>query len=104
MTDTIFLVVTRRGIERMTKNLPSIARGEVPVKLLVTVEEGAFREPVIVKEVMVNDWREGIDMADVDFQGSAITEEEAEVIRARRLEKMKEILETQGYSVTKEGE
>jgi hypothetical protein len=85
----------------MTKNLPATSRGEIPVKLHVTIEEGAFREPVIAKEVVINDWREGIDMADVEFEWLSITEEEAEVIRGRRLEKMKSILESNGYSIQK---
>lgn len=102
MREVIYLVVNRNKVERMTKNLPSLGRGEIPVKVSVTIEDTAFRTPVIEKEVYVEDWREGIDMADVDFNGLAITEEEVKVIRERRLAKMKEILESQGYSVEKE--
>lgn len=101
MRESIYLVVSRRKVERMTKSLPSTSRGEIPVKINVEVNEDAFREPVIVKDVIINDWREGIDMADVDFEGTMITEEEAELVRQKRLEKMKEILEGQNYTVTK---
>lgn len=100
MKETIFLVVSRRTVERMTKNMPALNRGEIPIKVEVTVEESAFREPVLVKEVYVEDWREGIDIADIDFKQTFLTEEEAEIIRARRLDEMKKILESKGYSVS----
>jgi chitinase len=101
MKETIYLIVSPYKVERMTKNLPDLKRGEIPIRVELEVAETAFRTPVIVKEVYVEDWREGIDMADVDFEGRAITAEEAQLIRERRLEKMKEILETQGFTVEK---
>ena len=85
MKETIYLVVSPYKVERMTKNLPGLSRGEIPVKLTITVDEKAFREPVISKEVHIDDWREGVDIADVEFRGSVITEEEAEIIKQRRL-------------------
>src|SRR5215217_720626 len=100
MKETIYLVVSPYKVERMTKNLPGLSRGEIPVKLTITVDEKAFREPVISKEVHIDDWREGVDIADVEFRGSVITEEEAEIIKQRRLEKMRGILEAQGFTVT----
>lgn len=101
MKEVIYLVVSRYKVERMTKNLPTLSRGEIPVKLEFEVNEKAFLEPVISKKVYIEDWRDGIDIADVEFKESIITEEEAAMIRDRRLEKMKGILETQGYQVTK---
>lgn len=101
MKEVVYLVVSPYKVERMTKNLPTTRRGEIPVKLTVNVDAKAFREPVIEKEVSIDDWREGIDIADVEFDGSVITKEEAEVIRERRLAKMKDVLESQGYQVTK---
>lgn len=100
MKDVIYLAVSRRGVMRMTKNLPSLMRGEIPVKLELTVDEKAFREPVIVKQVEVNDWREGIDIADVDFKETFITAKEAAMIKEQRLARMQEILEQQGFTVT----
>jgi hypothetical protein len=100
MKETIYLVVTRSKVERMTKNLPQLDRGEIPVKLHVTVDEKAFREPVIEKHVEIDDWREGVDIADVEFRGSIITQDEADVIKQRRLARMREILESQGFNVT----
>lgn len=99
MKDTVYLVVTNRKVDRMTKNLPELYRGEYPVKLEVTVEDSAFREPIIVREVNVVDWREGIDIADVEFKESSITVEEAMMIRQQRLERMRTILEQQGYQI-----
>ena len=100
MKETIYLVVSPYKVERMTKNLPELRRGEIPVKLELEVAEDAFREPVITKQVHITDWRDGIDIADVEFKESVITEEEAELIKAQRLERMKSILEKQGFTVT----
>jgi hypothetical protein len=100
MKEIIYLVVSPYKVERMTKNLPGLSRGEIPVKLTLTVDEKAFREPVISKDVHIDDWRDGVDVADVEFRGSVITEEEAELIKQRRLEKMRGILEAQGFTVT----
>lgn len=88
----------------MTKTLPVISRGEIPVKLELTVEESAFREPVITKEVVISDWRDGIDLADVEFRSHFITPDEAEQIKRSRLEKMQEILRANGYAVQKDEE
>lgn len=100
MQETIFLAVSRRRVERMTKTLPDLRRGEIPVKLVLEVDEGAFREPVIERHVVVADWRDGLDLVDVEFRDSVITEAEAEIIRARRLDRMREVLEGRGYTVT----
>lgn len=104
MKETIFLIVNNRKIERFTRNLPELRRGEIPVKLTLTVEPKAFRTPTIDKEVYVDDWREGIDMEDVEFNKNVITQQEAEEIKQKRLAKMQEILQNQGYTVTKEEE
>jgi hypothetical protein len=100
MKDTIYLRVSRRGVHAMTKNLPATSRGEIPVKLTIDVAETAFREPVIERTVEIVDWREGIDLADVDLRESIITEAEAQLIRDNRLAAMRRILEDQGYQVT----
>src|SRR4051812_12169078 len=100
MKEVIYLTVSQYGVGRMTKNLPTLKRGEIPVKLTLNVEDNAFREPVIEKEVHIEDWRQGVDIADVEFKETIITEEEAQLIRERRLEKMKEVLEDQGYTVS----
>ena len=43
-------------------------------------------------------------MQDVQFKNSIITEEEADHIRQMRIEKMKGILQEQGFKVTREEE
>lgn len=101
MNETIYLVVDRYGVKKMTKNLPALNRGEIPIKLELEVEASAFRAPVIEKHIRVEDWRQGVDIADVEFKETIITEEEAQVIRERRLEKMREVLQEQGYTVEK---
>lgn len=99
MKEIIFLRVSKKGVHGFTKNLPSLSRGEIPVKLTLTVEDSAFREPVVAKEVTITDWREGIDIADVEFKEAIITEEEASLIKQRRLAKMRDILKQHGYNV-----
>jgi len=103
MKEIIYLKVSRQRVEGMTKSLPALARGEIPVKLVVEVDDKAFREPVIERHVHVTDWREGIDIADVELREAIITEAEAEMIRSRRLAAMRKVLEEHGYSVTEAG-
>ena len=100
MRTVIYLIADRYGITAMRKNLPDVRRGEVPIKLTVTVPEEAFAPPVLTQEIVVEDWRQGIDLADVEFRKNIITPEEAETIRQNRLAKMREVLEAQGYQVT----
>lgn len=101
MKEVIYLIATANKVERMTKNLPSLKRGELPIKVTVNIDPKAFRTPTIDKEIFVDDWREGIDMEDVEFRKNIITKEEAEEIKQRRLAKMTEILQAQGYQITK---
>lgn len=100
MKEIIYLRVDRSGVRGMTKNLPSTHRGEIPVKLEVIIDDTAFREPVLTRQVHIADWRDGIDLADVEFRESVITEAEADLIRQRRLAAMREILEARGYTIT----
>lgn len=102
MKDIIYLRVSRKKVEGMTKSLPSLYSGEIPVKLTISVAEKAFHEPVIEQEVTVDDWDSDIDIKDVNFAKSIITKDEAEKIREMRLQRMKEVLEGQGFTVTKE--
>lgn len=99
MIDVIYLTVDQHGVKKMTKSLPYLQKGEFPVKIEVEVKPEAFRNPVLTKKVVVEDWREGIDIQDVDFKETFITPKEAEVIKAQRLERMQEILSKQGYTV-----
>jgi hypothetical protein len=98
--ETIYLAVSRTKIERMTKRLPDLQRGEIPVKLLIEVDPAAFGEPVLEQHVRVTDWREGIDIRPVDVQDGIITEREAAMIRETRLAELTAILEARGYMIT----
>lgn len=53
MRDDIFLVCDHRGIQRMTKRAPHLARYEVGVHLRVTIPDGAFKAPIITATVEV---------------------------------------------------
>lgn len=101
MRETIFLIVAANKVERMAKNLPALRRGELPIKVTIDIKQDAFRTPTIDKEIIIDDWRDGIDMEDVEFNRNIITKQEAEDIKQKRLAKMQEILEQQGYTVTK---
>lgn len=104
MIETIYLYADKWGVNRMTKNLNQVKRGEIPIKLQLEISEEAFREPIIEKYVKIEDWRQGVDIADVDFNETFITEEEAAKVREMRLEKMSQILAEQGYLVSKKEE
>ena len=101
MKDVLFLVCNREKVEYMRKTLPDIKRGEILVKLSMEVAPKAFGSPTIEKQIYVEDWKEGIDIEDVEFRKNTITKEEAELIKTKRIEKMKQILENQGYVVEK---
>jgi hypothetical protein len=94
MKEIIYLVVDQRGVQNMRKTLPEVRRGEIPVKLTINVPPEAF-SATLSQEITVNDWRPGIELSDVEFKHDIIKPEEAEVIRQRRLEKMRSILEGQ---------
>jgi len=100
MKETIYLVCDQNQVDRMRKTLPSVRRGEIIVKLSVDINPKAFGRPTIAKEIYVDDWTKGIDLDDVEFRKNIITAEEAEMIRQKRLDKMREILQNQGYIIT----
>lgn len=100
MKDTIWLRCDRIRVLTMTKTQPALRRGEIPVKLIIEVEEGAYREPVIEKQITIVDWREGIDFADVELHEATITEAEAEMIRQSRIRELVSALERRGYKVS----
>ena len=85
MKDVIYLVVNANQVVRMTKTLPSLKRGEVPIKVSVSVD--------------VTDWQKDVRLNDLELRQNFITEEEAEIIKSRRLERMQEILSNNGYTV-----
>ena len=102
MKETIYLVCSREKVERMRKTLPHCGINELPIKVRIEIPDDVFAPlPIIEKHIFVPSWEHGIDLEDVDFEGNAITKEEAEAIREGRLRKMKRILEEQGYTVEK---
>src|SRR5580700_12050722 len=100
MKEVIYLTVSRQRVESMTKRLPNLDRGQIPVKLTIEVDDAAFREPTIEHRVHVTDWRQGMDLPDLELRDGIITEAEAAVIRDRRLAAMRKVLEQHGYGVT----
>lgn len=102
VSDIVYLTVSRAGVQSMKKSFTGSKKGEIVVKLEVEVDEKAFVPPTVQKKVIVNDWQEGIELKDVEFNQEYISEEEAAAIRQQRLEKMKEVLENNGYKVASE--
>ena len=101
MKETIYLIANRSGIDRMRKTLSEFKKGEMPIKLTVTVDNKAFGVPTIEKSIYVEDWGRAVDVEDVQFEKHIITQEEAEIIKVKRIEKMKSNLESQGYTLNK---
>lgn len=103
MKEVIYLTASRNGIgNTVRKNLPTnLGRGEVPIKVIIEIAPDAFAPPVIEQSIYIENPYKGIDLEDVHFNGSTITEAEAEVIRQRRLEKAASILQANGYTVEK---
>lgn len=104
MKEVIYLTASRSGVgSTVRKNLPTnLGRGEVPIKVTVEIAPDAFAPPVIEQSIYIENPYNGIDLEDVHFNGSTITESEAEVIRQRRLDKAASILKANGYTVEKE--
>lgn len=104
MKEVIYLVASRSGVSgTVRKNLPTnLGRGEVPIKVTVEIAPDAFAPPVIEQAIYIENPYKGIDLEDVHFEGSVITESEAEIIRQKRLEKAANILKANGYTVEKE--
>jgi hypothetical protein len=98
--ETVWLTVNRVEVVKLTKNLPDLKRGQIPVKLLVEVDEAVFGAPVLEQRVHVADWREGLAFADPELRDLTITEAEAEMIRRQRIDSMRAALEDRGYVVT----
>lgn len=101
MKETIFLIVSRNKVEDMRKNLPRLSRGQIPIKLNVEVKADAFVEPTIERDIVIDNWNHDIDVSDVLFEKSTITQKEADIIKENRLQRMQEILQQHGYEVKK---
>ena len=101
MKETIYLYANKYGIDRMRKTLTDFKRGEIPIKLIVEVDDNAFGIPSIEKYIIIDDWGSAVDIEDVNFDKNIITPDEANIIKNKRIEKMKQILESQGYEINK---
>jgi hypothetical protein len=103
MKDTIWLKCDKAGVRGMTKGMPDTRRGEIAVKLVIEVQDGAYTPPVAEQHVTISDWREGTNLPDVDLREAVITEDEAQVIRDLRIAAMRQVLEERGFTVTAPG-
>lgn len=103
MKEVVYLVASPSGVgNTVYKNLPrQLRRDEIAIKTTIEIAGNAFAPPVIEQHISIENPYKGIDLSDVHFQGSTITEAEAEIIRQRRLAKAAEILRANGFDVTK---
>lgn len=107
MKDTIYLICTPKGVDRLVKTSRSakdLRKNEIPVKMNLSIDDGNWRPPFVVKDVRVDRWDRGVDVSDPQFEGDFVTEEEAAMIRRSRLDKMRDILRNEGYEVSDPGE
>ena len=100
MREVIWLVISPRRVERMTKNPPDVNRGEIAVKVTVEVPAKSFRPPVVERTLLIEDWRDGTELEDLHLRNDVITAAEAEQIVQRRLDRMAQILRERGAEVT----
>lgn len=100
-TQTIWLVISAGdGVERMTKRQPGqLGRGEHPVKVTVEYDTEALRPPMLETRVLIEDWRQGLDVGDINMKQATITATEAEAIRRMRRQAMVEQMQELGYTV-----
>lgn len=99
VNEDIYLVLSRQKVERMTKRIPSVYKGEIIVKVRVKADSSAFREPTLVREIVVTDPFDGMAPADVEFSQPFITEAEAQQIRETRRQRLVEDLMALGYKI-----
>lgn len=97
--DVIYLVFDKYSVKRMTKKAPALGRGEVFTKVSFEAQDRVFREPVLETSIVIEDWREGLDIGDVELREGTITKTEADMIRKARVEAMVAELEERGYTV-----
>ena len=103
MKDTAYMICSRKKIENMRKTLPKdLSPAQIPIKVNLEIPDEQFGPKVLEKKVFVNEFRDNLDLEDVDFEGSHITEEEAEMIKENRKESARKFLEDQGFKVQEE--
>jgi|GEM_PF-4033208 len=57
MKTTCYLVVDRRGAQRITKTVPSRRTGEIAVKLEMEIDDSLFRIPTVSVAIKVDEAR-----------------------------------------------
>lgn len=107
MTDIIYLICDQNKVVRMVKTPRSaldLYKGEIPIKVNIEVPDTNWKPPFLEKDIVVDRWDDKIDVNDIKFEGDFVTTEEAQMIRDLRLQRMKEILEEQGFKVERNEE
>lgn len=81
MKATIHLVIARRGVIRMTKNKPDLARDEIGVGLRLSIPDSAFLAPFVFADLDVPEHAVVVPEICVEFE-----EPPASAIEARSVE------------------
>lgn len=66
MKDKVFLVADSWGVLKLTKREPVLNRGEVAVRLTVTIPDAVFKNPIVDVSVDVPDDRVIEPIAEVE--------------------------------------
>jgi hypothetical protein len=103
MRDIVYLVADRAGVHRMTKGVPSLKRGEIPVRLSIEIDSDAFDPPVPEQHIHITDWRPGRAVT-VNLKELTITQDDAAALRRQILLEMRRELEGEGFTILVPGE
>jgi len=68
MRDRVYIITDSVGVLRMTKREPTLNRGEVAVRLSVTIADECFRNPILDAAVDVPPDQTILAEADVDVE------------------------------------
>lgn len=55
MKATCFLILSGRGVERLTKTVPALAAGEIAVRLTVSADNKHFRMPYVEAAIQLEE-------------------------------------------------
>jgi hypothetical protein len=100
MRETIYLRVSRNKVEGMTKKMPGLYKGELPVKLNIEIPDKSFGTPTIEKDVRIDTATPELTAADLNIKSLTITETEFAKIKEERRTAMIEQLQSDGFTVT----
>jgi uncharacterized linocin/CFP29 family protein len=73
MLDTIYIVMDKWRVVRMTKNPPSLLRNERVIKIHISVNNEIFKEPTLQGTIEITDNGQDFDLA-IEYHKQMIVE------------------------------